>query len=80
MVIPLNYIKRNQAAQIVWMALPPDTERRLASLGFEPGETLTCLLHGPGSSMSAYRIRNRIIALRNTDANQILVKLPDDGL
>lgn len=75
MVIPLNYIKRNQSAQIVWMALPPDAERRLLSQGFEPGETISCVLKGPGSSMSAYRLQGRIVALRNADANKILVKL-----
>lgn len=79
MVIPLNYVKRNQTAQIVWMALPPETERRLASLGFEPGEILSCVLHGPGRSMSAYRVRGTIIALRCADANSILVKLLDDN-
>ncbi|MDO5349681.1 MAG: FeoA family protein [Lachnospiraceae bacterium] len=78
MVIPLNYIKRNQTAQIVWMALPSETERRLAALGFVPGETLSCILRGPGSSMSAYRVQGRIIALRGADANQILVKILDN--
>ncbi len=74
MVIPLNYLKENQQAKIVWMALPAEKERFFQDLGFLPDTPITCRKSNPAGSMSAYEIQRRLIAIRTVDANGILVK------
>lgn len=75
LVVPLNYLKLNQAAQIVWMALPDSSARYFAQFGFSPEACLLCIHKNPESGMSAYRLGHTVIALRDTDANHILAKI-----
>ncbi|MDO5416909.1 MAG: FeoA family protein [Lachnospiraceae bacterium] len=75
MVIPLSHIALNQQAEIVWLAAAPDMHQRLLDLGFEPEETVSCVLKSK-NGMSAYLVKHAVIALRQKDAAGIFVKIP----
>jgi len=48
--------------------------RRLLDLGLVPGTTVRVLRVSPLGDPKAYLIRGAVIALRDTDARQVLVK------
>ena len=75
MVVTLSQLNAGEQAQVVWIASEPDTARRLTDLGFAPQEPVTCVIKGPDRCMSAYQIRDSVIALRAANAAEILVKL-----
>lgn len=75
MVIPLTFLEQDQSAAVVWLAAPPDMERRLSDLGFEPEEVITCVIKGKKGGMSAYLVKHAVIALRPCDASGILVRI-----
>ncbi len=75
MVVPLSQLNAGEQARVVWIASEPDTAKRLADLGFAPREPVTCVIKGPERCMSAYLIRDSVIALRAANAAEILVKL-----
>ena len=75
MVIPLSYLEQGQKAQIVWMAFPPKLGCHLQDLGFDADQPVTCVQKGRGGGMSAYLIGRRIVALRVSEALNILVRL-----
>ncbi|MBS6954100.1 MAG: ferrous iron transport protein A [Enterocloster asparagiformis] len=75
MVVPLSQLSAGEQARVVWIASEPDTAKRLADLGFAPREPVTCVIKGPERCMSAYLIRDSVIALRAANAAEILVKL-----
>ena len=79
MVVPLSQLNAGEQAQVVWIASEPDTARRLTDLGFAPQEPVTCVIKGPDRCMSAYQIRDSVIALRAANAAEILVKLSSAG-
>ena len=53
--------------------------RRLLDMGLTEGSRVRCLLESPGSNMRAYLICGALVSIRKTDAEKILVFLPDDG-
>lgn len=75
MVVPLSQLNAGEQARVVWIASEPDTVTRLTDLGFAPQEPVTCVIKGPERCMSAYLIRDSVIALRAANAAEILVKL-----
>lgn len=44
---------------------------RLASLGFTPDTTVTCVAISPIGGIKAYRVKETIIALRKDDAKRV---------
>lgn len=48
---------------------------RLASLGFTPQTTVTCVAISPIGGIKAYRVKETIIALRKNDAKRIECKI-----
>ena len=48
--------------------------RRLRDLGFSPRETVSCVLKRGRRGMSAYLVRNAVIALRYVNAREIFVR------
>lgn len=75
MVVPLSQLKAGEQARVVWIAGEPDTVLRLTDLGFSPHEPVTCVIKGADRCMSAYQVRDGVIALRAAHASEILVKL-----
>ena len=46
--------------------------RRLLDLGLTEGTWVTCVQKAPSGDPSAYLIRGAVVALRRTDANQVV--------
>lgn len=58
----------------VWQILSKgDIRRRLRDLGIIEGTVIKCVLKSPYGDPSAYYIRGAVIALRNEDAENIIV-------
>lgn len=49
--------------------------RRLMDIGIIPGSEICCVLNSPSGNPKCYLINNSMIALRNSDASLIEVKL-----
>lgn len=49
-------------------------KHRLLEMGFVSGEKIECLLINPFKNMKAYKIKETVIGLRNTDASRIYIK------
>lgn len=74
MVLPLSMIDVGHTVHIVWIASPPDMAKRLADLGFLPGEEIRCVLPGRPGGMRAYQVRGAVIALRHENSCEIFVQ------
>ena len=48
---------------------------RLLDLGFTPGERVECLFEAPSGSPRAYLVRDTVIALRDTDAALVRLRV-----
>lgn len=60
---------------MVWIASEEGMAARLQDLGFAPREVVSCVLKKGGQGMSAYLVRNAVIALRYANAREIFVRL-----
>ena len=49
--------------------------RRLLDLGLIEGTVVECLYESPGGALSAFLIRDAVIALRRSDSRDILAEL-----
>lgn len=70
----LDEIPAGGVAVVEALSAEGEKRRRLLDLGFTPGARLTCLFASPFSDPRAYRVRDAIIALRNADAKEILLR------
>lgn len=75
MVIPLSQIKPGEKVKVIWLASENHMKQRLLDLGFAPEENLSCVLKAPRHGMSAYLVRNAVIALREENAAEIFVEV-----
>lgn len=75
MVIPLSQIKPDEKVKVIWLASENHMNQRLLDLGFAPEEYLSCVLKAPHHGMSAYLVRNAVIALREENATEIFVEI-----
>ena len=73
MVIPLSNIKPGETARIVAIGMDGPMAGRLQDLGFEINSTISCVLQKPRKNITAYLVRNAVIALRRCDSRYILV-------
>lgn len=77
MVFPLCNTSPGQTVSIVCLYNDALMAGRLCDLGFEPGETVSCVLKKPKNTIAAYLVRNSVIALRREDSCLIMVKTPE---
>lgn len=75
MVLPLSRIKPGERVKVIWIASDEHMKQRLSDLGFAPDESLSCVLKAPRGGMSAFLVRNAVIALRRENAAEIFVEL-----
>lgn len=75
MVMPLSRIKPGERVRVIWLASDDHMKQRLLDLGFAPDEALACVLKTPRGGMSAYLVRNAVIALRQENAAEIFVEI-----
>lgn len=74
MVIPLSNINPGESAKIVCLPENGPMAGRLLDLGFEPGAVISCVLKRKKNNISAYLVRNAVIALREEDGRMILAE------
>lgn len=74
MLMPLSELAVGHMAEVRQVLCGPDLARRLEDLGLTPGLEVRLLHRAPAGSPCAYDIRGAAIALRKTDAGDILVE------
>lgn len=74
MVEPLSGLGEGEAAEVVWIISEADVREMLGRIGFLYGEAVTCLLKSPARQLCVYRIRRRVVAIREEYTKEILVK------
>ena len=75
MVISLSSIKPGDTVRIIGIGNEDPVAGRLKDLGFEVNSAVSCVLQRPKKNISAYLVRNAVIALRECDSRYILVRL-----
>ncbi|KJR49576.1 Ferrous iron transport protein A [Desulfosporosinus sp. I2] len=76
---PLADLSPGSVCQIVSLELSGLLRRRILDMGIVPGTIIRCIRRGPSGDPTAYLVRETLIALRNEDATQILVKRLSNG-
>lgn len=74
MVEPLSGLREGEAAEVVWIISEADVREMLGRSGFLYGEAVTCLLKSPARQLCVYRIRRRVVAIREEYTEEILVR------
>lgn len=74
MVEPLSGLRESETAEVVWVISEADIREILSQNGFLYGEVITCLLKNPARQLCVYRIRRRVIAIREEYTKEILVR------
>ena len=72
MVEPLSGLVEGEMAEVVWII--SEAREMLGRSGFLYGEVLTCLLKNPARQLCIYRIRRRVVAIREEYTKEILVR------
>ena len=70
----LSDLLPGQRATVYQILSKGEMKRRLQDLGFVSGSDVTCVFFASKNDPVAYRIRGTLLALRKTDAKNILVK------
>lgn len=72
-ITPLSNLSIGQNSKIEILNVNSDIKPRLLDLGFISGTNIRCILKNPSGELSAYLIRQTVIALRKEDSDNILV-------
>jgi ferrous iron transport protein A len=76
-LFPLNQLPIGYSAKIIELNSDSNMRRRLLDLGFVKGSTVRSIQAAPSGDPIAYCIKGAIIALRNDDAKEVIVKSED---
>lgn len=71
--IGLDKIGVGECAVIAALKLGDGERRRLIDLGFYPGATVICVGRSPMGDPRAYSVCGAVVAIRNPDAEHIIV-------
>ncbi|GAB1475228.1 FeoA family protein [Bacillota bacterium] len=71
--LPLDRLLIGQKGVVTEIDAPESEKRRFRALGLISGTTVQSLHKSPSGDPTAYFIRGTVIALRNTDAEKVLV-------
>lgn len=71
----LNEMKIGQQAKILSVDINSTSAQRLIEIGFSEGTDVVALIKSMNSHLTAYKVKNTIIALRNETAEGINVSL-----
>ena len=67
-------IKEGNWGEIVELKCAKDIRRRFMDLGMIKGTKVKCVLVSPFNSIKGYAIRGSVIAIRHSDAKNIIVR------
>lgn len=68
----LGGLREGETARVERVNASGGMGRRLLDLGLTEGTWVTCVQKAPSGDPSAYAIRGAVVALRRTDADQVL--------
>ena len=71
--VPLYTLAAGERATVSALRARGTMRRRLQDIGVTPGAEIACLGHAPGGDPAAYRICGAVVAIRRTDAADVLV-------
>ena len=71
----LASLKEGETALVKHLYTKGSMRRRLQDLGLIKGTKISCIQKSPSGDPTAYLIRGAVIALRNSDAQKIIVEL-----
>ena len=66
-------LKRGECGRVLRLLSCGTMRRRFLDIGIIPGTAVTCLGKSPLGDPGAYKIRGKLIAIRNEDAEKILL-------
>jgi ferrous iron transport protein A len=75
MTIPMKDLTAGQQGQVREVKAGGHLRRRLLELGLIPGTFIERLMVSPAGDPACYRIRGAMIALRRSDADQVIVEI-----
>lgn len=75
----LSEIKTGQTALITSVDMSCSFAQRLIEIGFSEGTEVSALIKGMNSHLTAYKVKNTVIALRDKMADKINVLLISGG-
>ena len=73
--IKLTNLNIGSSAKVKKILLNGDMRRRLQDIGLVNGTTVQNVLESPSGGLTAYLIRNSIMAIRKEDADQVIVNI-----
>lgn len=76
----LSELKYKQKAVIISLDYSASISQRLIEIGFSTGTEVEVILKGMNKNISAYRVKDTTIALRNNTADNINVLLKSGGI
>ena len=75
----LDKISTGELAVVVTVDTALSLKQRLYAIGLVPGTKVKAVQQSPAGNPRAYLVRGSVIALRNCDAEKIVVRDDDDG-
>lgn len=75
----LNGLPAGASAAVTAVNAPPSARRRLADLGLVPGTVIKCVGQSPSGNPRAFLFAGTVIALRNSDCENIIIDSGDDN-
>ncbi len=74
-LLPLSQLPNGETGRVAQLAVDGLIRRHLLDLGLVTGSRVEAVRRSPSGDPAAFNIRGAIIALRNEDANRILVHI-----
>ncbi len=75
----LNKISTGEFAVVLSVDTQNSLKQRLYDIGLVPGTKIKVVHQSPAGNPRAYLVRGAVIALRNCDAEKILVRVEGNG-
>jgi ferrous iron transport protein A len=74
-IVPLSQLPNGGSGRVAFLTAQGLIRRHLLDLGLVNGSRVEAIRRSPAGDPAAFNIRGAIIALRNEDANQILISI-----
>ena len=74
-ILSLNKLKEGEKGMVTKLLFHGDDKRRILDLGLVTGTIVESVQKSPAGNPIAYLIRGAVMALRNEDACNVIVKL-----
>ena len=79
MIRTLSDISPGQRGTVVALSSAGSMRRRLLDIGLIEGTEVECVGRSPGGDPAAFLIRGAVIAIRDADCRDIIVRIREDG-